>query len=290
MTQDKGSSNPTHKVCTCGICKCTCNATFRRDQLQAIHTTKNYEEWCSTNGNGGSPDKKKNCNDVTCLKQSIMREINQTVVDTAKDAIVDVMQSLPMKCVQYYDNLHQHHPIKSHTSQYPGDFNPVEVQQTIERSLVVTGLALAKDPTIAGHVGLKNELREEMGGRPTNMLVNTGQTVGQYQHDMKKRRASRNNLVDLYSSSDDKVTKKSMQELAKMRKRIMMKFMVLHKKEKNVDVKHKIKYAMKSLDESMDERNKTIDFILKVHTADIETFDSMDAATTMIEFADDETK
>ena len=111
----------------------------------------------------------------------------------------------------------------------------------IERSLGVTALSLAKDRMIAGNIGMKNELRMEMGGSPSTMLNNSNKTVGQYRNTLKTNerskmrcsRTSRNELVDLYEFDETVEEKKLIVEgtksnKTKMKKRIMMKLLVMY--------------------------------------------------------------
>ena len=73
---------------------------------------------------------------------------------------------------------------------------------------------MAKDPMISGNMLFKNKLREEMGGAPSTILTSTEETVGHYRNQMKGHckskcsRSSRNDLVDLCSSDEEKDEKK----------------------------------------------------------------------------------
>ena len=51
------------------------------------------------------------------------------------------------------------------------------VQATIERSLAVASSKLAQDAAVSGNIDLKNQLHEEMGGKPTTILKGTCGTV-----------------------------------------------------------------------------------------------------------------
>ena len=68
-----------------------------------------------------------------------------------------------------------------------------------------------------------------------------------------------------------------------MKKRILLKLLKMYKEDTNVNVKAKIKYAMTALNE--ENKNEMKDFIFDVHTTDIESFDSSDAATNILDFS-----
>ena len=73
-----------------------------------------------------------------------------------------------------------------------------------------------------------------------------------------------------------------------MKKRILLKMLKMYKDEKDVEAKNWIKCAMKALDDKNEKyKSEMMDFILEVHTTDIESFDSNDAAVNLIEFADE---
>ena len=65
----------------------------------------------------------------------------------------------------------------------------------------------------------------------------------------------------------------------------------MFKEEKDELKKNKIRYAMKALDDSnVEVNNEMIDFSFQVHTTELDSFDSMDAALNILDFAENETK
>ena len=74
-----------------------------------------------------------------------------------------------------------------------------------------------------------------------------------------------------------------------MKKRVLLKLLKMYKDEKDAEVKNRIKVTMKSLDSKNEKYNsEMLDFVLDVHTSDIESFDSNDAATSLLDFADED--
>ena len=175
------------------------------------------------------------------------------------------------------------------------DDEKVQLQQAIELSLGVTALSMAKDPMISGNVSLKNSLREEMGGVPSTILGDSQETVSQYRsrncttpRRRKCSRTSRNNLVDL-CSSDEGDKEKSEENLRneKMKKRIVLKLMKMCRDEVESSEKERIKYAMRALHEKEETKNnEMIKYIFDVHTTELNSFDSNEAAVNILEFAD----
>ena len=158
---------------------------------------------------------------------------------------------------------------------------------------------MAKDPMLSGNIALKNELREEMGGTPSSILNAMQESVGQYRRRLQQgnvstsskcSRTSRNNLVYLCSSKEDvQTTKSTTSRKTKMKKRVLLKLLKMYKDEKDAEVKNRIKGTMKSLDSKNEKYNsEMLDFVLDVHTSDIESFDSNDAATSLLDFADED--
>ena len=275
------SSNADHEICGCYICACTCSASFRRDQLQSIHTAKHFAAATSTTSKKQNQDLDQSA--AASTKHNVIREITSAITEHAKDAIIEVIQGgSPIK------------PFKSSTPDNKQE--QLDIQRAIERSLGVTALSMAKDPMLSGNIALKNELREEMGGTPSNFLHATQENVGHYRRRVahannstsKCSRASRNNLVDLCLSEEDVETKNNNVRKSKMKKRILLKMLKMYKDEKDVEAKNRIKCAMKALDDKNEKyKSEMMDFILEVHTTDIESFDSNDAAVNLIEFADE---
>ena len=198
-----------------------------------------------------------------------------------------------------------------------GTFNPVaspnwlqsqqstheqlQLEHMIKRSLGVTALSMAKDPMVSGNIGLKNEMRIEMSGAPSTQITKTGETVGQYRNRTQQQgkrssktrcsRTSRNNLVDLCESDETHVEEEKVEKenKMKMKKRIMMKLLEMYKNEKEENEKIKIKKAMRSLDDKhSSNKNGMIDFIFEVHTTSLGSFDSADAASNILVFANDD--
>lgn len=286
------STNPEHTICSCPICTCTCDASFRRDQLQSIHTAKQFESW----------EKRNKKTDVTeaSVEHTVIKDITAVIRSHAKDAIIEVLQRTS--------------PIKSKIM--PGmsaaghgqigignDFDSRELQLAIERSLGITALSMHKDVGIAGNIALKYALREEMGGVPSTRLVAGQESVCQHRQRVGKEsearcsRASRNDLVDLSildeneEIQEENVIETSMEDRIKMKKRIMIKLLSMFKDENDSLKKNKIRYAMKALnDYNAEVKNETIDFTFQVYSTDLESFDSMDAALNILDFAENESK
>lgn len=163
-------------------------------------------------------------------------------------------------------------------------------------SLGVTALSMAKDPFISGNIALKNEFRAEMGDIPSTQLEGTQETVSQYRNRVRQSRkikcarGYRNDLVDLCSVSEDedRDVKLADERKTKMKKRVMMKLLMLHKESKDGAEKAKIKAAMKALDGKYgSNKNEMIELIFDVHTSEIESFDSGDAVTHILDFVSD---
>ena len=285
------SSNANHLICSCPICTCTCNASFRRDQLQSIHTAKRFEDF--------QKSKQKKISGDSAFQHTVIHEITSAITAHAKDAIVEVLQQgSPIKAKSVH-GLHGKVPngTKCSSRLYSEGYDPRELQVAIERSLGMTVLNMAKDPQVSGSIALKNALREEMGGMPTTHLLATQESVGQHRQRMgmnlsraKCSRESRNGLVDLYSSDEgERVETASKKQCSKMKKAILLSLLTLYKNENDKSKRNKIKYAMKALDEKNDSvTNEMIDFTFNAFATEIESFDSMDAALNILDFAEDE--
>ena len=88
-----------------------------------------------------------------------------------------------------------------------------------------------------------------------------------------------------------KVIETSMKDRIKMKKRIMIKLLSMFKDENDSLKKNKIRYAMKALnDYNAEVKNEMIDFTFQVYSTDLESFDSMDAALNILDFAENESK
>ena len=112
------SRNANHLICSCPICTCTCNASFRRDQLQSIHTAKHFEEFQKSKH-------KKNSSD-SAVQHTVIHEITSAVTAHAKDAIVEVLQQgSPIKA-KFKQGLHGKvlSSTKSSSPLYYGGFDP----------------------------------------------------------------------------------------------------------------------------------------------------------------------
>ena len=74
-----------------------------------------------------------------------------------------------------------------------------------------------------------------------------------------------------------------------MKKATLLSLLNLFKNENNNSKRNKIKYAMKALDENNDTvNNEMIEFTFNAYATEIESFDSMDAALNILDFAKDE--
>ena len=210
--------------CLCPICKCTCSATFRQDQLQSIHIAKSYEDFQNFKEKSSSTSSAGNAS--TGSTHTAIGQLTNVITDIAKDSILQVLQQdsptkRPRGCcssanhVNLYDN---------DSDDGADNFN---VKKTLDCSLGVTSTALARDPMIADNIGLKNQLCQEMGGTPSTVLNSTGQTVARYWDDNSRScghhsrcpRSSRNSLLDLWSSDSNKMK----QSKLKLLKRIKLK-------------------------------------------------------------------
>ena len=250
--------------------------------MQSIHTAKHFADSTQQNVKKSIVDPDQS---AASTKHGVIQEITAAITEQAKDAIIEVLQGSPVKT------------FKSSTPD--SKHEQLELQRTIERSLGVTALSMAKDPMLSGNIALKNELREEMGGTPSSILNATQESVGQYRVRLQQGNAStstkcsrtfRNNLVDLCSSEEDvKTAKSTISRKTKMKKRVLLKLLKMYKDEKDAEVKNRIKVTMKSLDSKNEKYNsEMLDFVLDVHTSDIESFDSNDAATSLLDFADED--
>ena len=317
------SSNPCSEICACYICNCKCNASFRRDQLVNIHTARRFEEWTAS-----TTKKQSTCQSETAATQhTVIKDLTSKITEHASDSILKVLQhASPVKQFDWakanqggnhYSNpkANQGGNHYSNPSQFPRQ-EQLELQRAIEMSLGVTALSMAQDPFISGNIALKNELRAEMGDIPSTQLVGTQETVNQYRNKMrmgKKRKCSRsfrNDLVDLYSGSENeeecetklvenerKIKHKEECETKlvenerkiKLKKRVMIKLLKLHKDSKDGGEKAKIKTAMKAVGGKNNENKiEMIDLIFDAHASETESFDSNDAAIHILEFVSDD--
>ena len=227
-------------------------------------------------------------------KHSVIRSITSAITEHAKDAILEVIQMnapSPTKSpTSFWSHQTPHTSNTSHWSQ-----ESIQLQHMIERSLGVTALSMSKDPMIAGNMGLKNELRSEMGGAPSTKLLGTDESVNQYRNRRRKNgsrmkcsRTSRNDLIEIQDSSDDdSMVDNDKSEKAKFKKRVLLKLLSMYKVEKDEMKKEKIKYAMKALDSANESiNNEMIEFTFNAHTTDLESFDSQDCVDSIIDFAE----
>ena len=230
---------------------------------------------------------KKTGGEESVLQHSVIHDITKSITAHAKDAIVEVLREgspIKMSAGKKHTTSENSHEL----------FDERELQLAIERSLGMTALSLVKDPYLAGHINLKNQLREELGGVPSTYLAASQESVGQQRHRMSRgsrakcSRASRNTLVDLCMSDEES---SGNNDLAKMRQRIKLKLLKLYKDENDETKKRKIKYTMKAIDESNQSvTNEMIDYTVDVHTTVLESFNSFDAAMDILDFAEDEIK
>ena len=259
--------------------------------MQSIHTAKCFEEF-ENNKNKKTCTNEQPAQDGS-EKHSVIRSITNAITEHAKDAILEVIQKNVPSPTKAPTSL---------TSQWSQDQlavtkETIELQHMIERSLGVTALSMSKDLMIAGNMGLKNKLRSEMGGCPSTQLLESNDTVSRYRAAQLRRqgsrtkcsRSSRNELIDLQESSDDESKPKNTKGTkANFKKRVLMKYLAKYKAEKDDSIKDRIKYAMKALDSDDGTiQNEMIDFTFNVHTTDLDSFDSDDCASNILDFADD---
>ena len=245
----------------------------------------------------------------------MIKDLTSKITEHASDSILKVLQhASPVKQFDWA-KANQGGNHYSNPSQFPRQ-EQLELQRAIEMSLGVTALSMAQDPFISGNIALKNELRAEMGDIPSTQLVGTQETVNQYRNKMrmgKKRKCSRsfrNDLVDLYSGSENeeecetklvenerKIKHKEECETKlvenerkiKLKKRVMIKLLKLHKDSKDGGEKAKIKTAMKAVGGKNNENKiEMIDLIFDAHASETESFDSNDAAIHILEFVSDD--
>ena len=136
------SSNAAHTICSCPICTCTCDASFRRDQLQSIHNAKQFEIF---------ENKPKNLdNTETAVKHTAIHDLTKVITSHAKDAINEVLQrTSPIRTRMI--------PSSSSgwsSTEVVNDFDPREIEAAIERSLGMTALSMHKDVGISGNISL----------------------------------------------------------------------------------------------------------------------------------------
>ena len=286
--------NPTVKISGCNICKCTCAARFRKDQLQSIHHAKHYELY------QGSTSTSKDTTAASAI-HSIIRDLTSIIVSSSADSMLKVLQHhSTIKKLSGTPTPSPDHRLFPKTTGVECDnhCDPREIQVVIEHSLGVTALSLANETEIAGSVPLKNELREALGGVPTTHLVSPNETVSQYRHWRRYRsaagssakcsRTSRNELLDLCSSDEEDGKKTSLNlELKKKKMQIMKEFLLMYKNEKEEIKKKRIKYCMNCLNNKNKEvENEMIDYTFDVYTAELKIFDPKEAAIKILEFAE----
>ena len=173
------SRNPTVKICSCNICKCTCAVRFQRDQLQSIHHAKHYELY------KGSNSTSKDTTAAASASHSIIRDLTSTIVSSSAESMLKVLQHhSPIKKLSGTPTPSPDHHLFPKTTgvECIDHYDPRELQVAIERSMGNTALSLANETEIAGNVPLKNELREALGGVPTTHLVSPNETVSQNRH------------------------------------------------------------------------------------------------------------
>ena len=288
------SNNPCSEICACYICNCKCNASFRRDQLQNIHTARRFEEWTAS-----TTKKQSTCQSETAATQhTVIKDLTSKITEHASDSILKVLQhASPVKQFDWA-KANQGGNHYSNPSQFPRQ-EQLELQRAIEMSLGVTALSMAQDPFISGNIALKNELRAEMGDIPSTQLVGTQETVSQYRNKMRKGKKSkcsrsfRNDLVDLCSGSENEEECETKlvenERKIKLKKRVMIKLLKLHKDSKDGGEKAKIKTAMKAVGGKNNENKiEMIDLIFDAHASETESFDSNDAAIHILEFVSDD--
>ena len=159
--------------------------TFRRDQLQAIHTAKHFEKSLQ------SPSTSTHSQQVsTASTASAIGQLTCVITDIAKDSIIQVLQQdSPEKHRRSLTNPpfnNQCHSAAKHTNHIDlcaddyDDVEDIDLQATIPCSLGVTATGLVKDQMVAGNVPLKNQLCECFGEKPSTVLHHSGQTVSEY--------------------------------------------------------------------------------------------------------------
>ena len=74
--------------CMCPICLCTCNTTFRRDQLQSIHTAKHYEHFEKSQHTSSHQSSQM----TGAATASVIGQLTNVITDIAKDSIIQVLQ------------------------------------------------------------------------------------------------------------------------------------------------------------------------------------------------------
>ena len=83
------SSNPCSEICACYICNCTCNASFRQDQLQNIHTARRFEEQTTSSAKKQSTSCQ---NETAAAQHSVIKQITSRITEHASDSILKVLQ------------------------------------------------------------------------------------------------------------------------------------------------------------------------------------------------------
>lgn len=289
-------STPNSSRCQCEICNCTCTARFRRDQLQSIHHAKKYDLYQKQQASKKSEPK---ASVAAADTHSIIRDLTSTIVTTSTDSMLRVLQNFSPSKHQSGTKFDSTDNVSMHRDQYVchGQYDPRELQVALERSLGVTAHTLAQNQQLSSNIQFKNELRTALGGIPSTHLVAENETVAQTRHrrrfqNSKERcsRTSRNNLMDLTESDDDQLLKP---EVQKKKIQIIKKLLKMLKDEDDETGKNKIKYCIKALDDKNEGvQNDMIDFTFEVYTrpTELESFDSMDAAMNILEFAEDNEK
>ena len=220
---------------------------------------------------------------------SLIGELTAKINSQASDTIIHVLQ--------------HGSPIKKLLQDDPSSLHKVgeqlQLQETLDRSLGVTATKLAHDPSISGNIQLKNELRKEMGGRPSTVLGRSGKTVGQYRecHRMRRKnsRTYRNELYDLSMDSSDSedslggtIPFTNLKE-EKLKTRIQKKLLEMLMNSSDELKKRKTRYAMKSLEGmNTNKSSDMVEYIFKMKTADdmITSFNSLEIAEYVVEVVD----
>ena len=180
-----------------------------------------------------------NFND-SAARQTVFGDLIKSIIDTLATNTLRVLQGgyEPVK-INSSDNkkinmVNMVSPPKTHKKL------PNVMEDTFERTLGLTAHAMLNDTLIASNMALRNQLSEELGGRPTTHLNSYGESVASYRRRMGKdnssSRESRNNLKKANELASSGIADKA----GRVGKRLYQK----HSCENNDGIKKKIRRAM----------------------------------------------
>ena len=151
----------------------------------------------------------------------------------------------------------------------------------LDRAFGVTGHSMLHNKGVATSISLQNDLRRELGGRPTTILHSSSETVAQYRRnhgkDTSSSRRTRNDLMGGRELSANGRTDKM--------DRVMRRLCSMHRKTDDESRKLKIRTTMSEVKKAKrgEESDSLVNEVLDIHVTSA-NFASQSTADELLEY------